>query len=581
MDPRRCIDCGRELPGIGEGASSCEDCLPETGPESRVAEQLARNLRRLRARAGIGRAELERRAGLGPGTLARIEDQQQEPRLAAALRLAHSLRASLDQITERIYWSPGEIEARGRAAAPRRSERLAGFFLVPPPNVAAFPELDVDVRLVATRDEAARMLGENLRDARERRHLTQAGLGAKAGFSKAGVSLIERGARETTITSLFDFARALQVPPELLLAGIDCAPPQRPCQAGAARRHRARSLDRDVARLWRGGGTAREIAAALGTSTGNVSMIVHRLRERGEHLPYRRPALTAAHRRARLRRPIPAEVMPSAGVAGGAAEAGTADVTLAGQVGENLSHLRHRAGLSLRDVAEAAEADRHQVWRFEKGVAVPSLATAIRLAGSLNARCDLITAGIGSDAGARGFRLPAPSPDSHATLLERLGLSILCARRAAGLSQAALACRASLAREGVSGLERGKRSMRIFAVIRLAAALGVCFADLFSGVADWYLLPLPAPEYAPGDGRPRKADRLVAIARMWREGIPERQIAEALDLSVGAVGPYVAELRDAGEDLPYRRPARGALETAARLRRTRTKAASGESERSL
>jgi transcriptional regulator with XRE-family HTH domain len=567
MDSTRCIDCGREFVHLGDGSPRCEDCLPETGPGSRVADQLARNLRRLRVRAGIGRAELERRAGLGPGAVVRIEEHQQEPRLGAALRLAHSLGASLDQITERIFWSSGEIEPRGRAVAPRRSERLAGFFLVPPPNVAAFPELDVDARSVATREEAVRMLGENLRAARERRHLTQAMLAAKAGFSKAGVSLIERGARETTVGSLFDFARALQVPPELLLAGIAWAPPRQSCQGGAARRHRAGSLDRDVARLWRDGGTAREIAEALGTSTGNVSMIVHRLRERGEHLPYRRPVLTVAHRRARLRRPIPAEAMPSAGVVGHAAEPGAGDVTLAGRIGENLLHLRHRAGLSLRDVAEAAEADRHQIWRFEKGVAVPSLATTIRLAGSLNARCELIAAGIGWDAAARGFCLPPSPPDTRGTPPERLGLSILAARRMAGLSQAALGCRASLAREDISEMERGKRSMRIFAVIRLAGALGVSVADLFSGVPDWYVLPLPPPEYAPGDRPPSNADRLAAIARMWRGGAPERQIAEALDLSVGAVGPYVAELRDAGVDLAYRRPPRSGAEFAARRRR--------------
>ncbi len=530
---------------------------------------------------GIGRAELERKAGLGPGAVVRIEEHRQEPRLGAALCLAYSLGASLDRLTERIYWSPGEIEPRGRAVAPRRSERLAGFFLVPPPNVAAFPELDVDARLVATREEAARIFGENLRAARERRHLTQTMLGAKAGFSKAGVSLIERGARETSVGCLFEFARALQVPPELLLAGVGWAPPPQPCHDGAARRHRARLLDRDVARLWREGGTAREIAEALGTSTGNVSMIVHRLREGGEHLPYRRTALTEARRRARLRRQVSTGATPSAGAAGEVAEVDAAPVTLAGRIGENLSHLRRRAGLSLRDVAEAAEIDRLQFRRYENGRAVPSLATVIRLAGSLNARCDLITAGIGWDTAARGLRLPPSSPGTDGTPLEWLGLSILAARRAMGLSQSALACRASLAREDVSELERGKRSMRIFAVIRLAGALGVSFADLFSGVADWYVVPLPPPEYAPGDRPPSKADRLAVIARMWRDGRSERQIAEALDLSVGAIGPYVAELREAGEDLPYRRPARNALEIAARLRRTRTKATSGESERSL
>jgi DNA-binding CsgD family transcriptional regulator len=60
-------------------------------------------------------------------------------------------------------------------------------------------------------------------------------------------------------------------------------------------------------------------------------------------------------------------------------------------------------------------------------------------------------------------------------------------------------------------------------------------------------------------------DRL--LMRMWRDGRLEAEIAEALDLSRKAVGSYVRELRDAGEDLPYRRPPRSSVEGAARRRR--------------
>jgi hypothetical protein len=79
--------------------------------------------------------------------------------------------------------------------------------------------------------------------------------------------------------------------------------------------------------------------------------------------------------------------------------------------------------------------------------------------------------------------------------------------------------------------------------------------------------PLPAPEYAPGDLPPTKAERDTLLMRLWRQGKPEREIADALDLVPAAVGPYVRELRDAGKDLPYRRPPRSAVERAARHRR--------------
>jgi DNA-binding XRE family transcriptional regulator len=77
---------------------------------------------------------------------------------------------------------------------------------------------------VATRQQAAHLFGSNVRTARERRHLTQAPLADAAGLSKAGASLVERGGVREATPSLFTLlalARALQVPPELLLDGIE------------------------------------------------------------------------------------------------------------------------------------------------------------------------------------------------------------------------------------------------------------------------------------------------------------------------------------------------------------------------
>jgi hypothetical protein len=124
-----------------------------------------------------------------------------------------------------------------------------------------------------------------------------------------------------------------------------------------------------------------------------------------------------------------------------------------------------------------------------------------------------------------------------------------------------------MCRGDVVDFERGSRNFRIFTAVRLAGALGVDFADLFSGVANWHVRPLPAPEYDPGDHPPSKADQDARLVRLWREERSERDIAEALDLKTGTVSSYVHELRDAGEDLPYRRPPRQSAESAARSRR--------------
>jgi hypothetical protein len=90
---------------------------------------------------------------------------------------------------------------------------------------------------------------------------------------------------------------------------------------------------------------------------------------------------------------------------------------------------------------------------------------------------------------------------------------------------------------------------------------------------DSFELKMPAEELAQTLRRLR-SDAEGGLMRLWREGRPEAEIAEALDLSRKAVGPYVRELRDVGEDLPYRRPPWSAVEVAARRRRGHPRCAS-------
>lgn len=566
----RSVDCGGEL--IGEPSDDdptrCEDCQSETGPGSPFADRLSINLRQLRLRAGLSRTELGRRAAMDAGRVPSLEDDgAHDLRLTTALRLLDPLGASIDQLAERIFWNPGQI-TRGSPNPPK--ERLTGFFLVLPGNVPTFEPISPRDP-IATRQEAASIVGANIRGTRERRHLTQVALGRMAGLSKAGLSLIERGVRETSIQTLFALARSLEVPPELLFQGIGWRPEHRPCGRSRARR-RGRSLDDAICRLWNDDKTAREIAEALGTSPGTVSATVHRLRERGAHLRYRRPPTRAVHERARSRR-VPCQSMPSddsmrleaeSSEPEGAAQASNEEIAI--RIGENVAAWREVSGLSLRALEEASETHFSHLARIEKARAkVPRLGLILKLAGSLNVRATLITAGITWDSASGSFQVQDVAFDPRAELV-RLGENARRARHRADLSQQALSDRASMSRGDLVDFESGSRNFRNFTVVRLAGALEVSFGELLAGVASWHIRPLAPPEFLSGEA-PTKAERDQLLIRLWREGRGEQEIAEALDMARASIGPYVRDLRDMGVQLAYRRPPRSRAELLARRRR--------------
>jgi transcriptional regulator with XRE-family HTH domain len=422
-------------------------------------------------------------------------------------------------------------------------------------------------------------LGQNVRAARERRHLTQAKLARAAGLSKAGLSLIERGVRETTIDTLLSLARSLEVAPAFLLGGIAWEAHRPSCadaaRQGRAQRHDAHSLDGPIKRLWGEGRTAGEIAEAVGASPGAVSAIVHRLREHGDRLTHRSPPTRAVHEGARQRRGQRIAATPSehdsaaADRKQSADEAGQPEVSereAAARMGANVAFHRQAAGLTLRELGEATEVDRTYLHRIENGRAgVPRISIVVRLAASLNVSCARVVAGIVWDPSVGRFRLEAKRDEDAGR--KRLGQNVRRGRRKVNISQRALGARASMCRGDVVDFEHDSRNFRIFTAVKLAGALGIDLGELFSEVRDWYVRPLPAPEYAPGDQTPAKAKRDALLMRLWRAGKPEREIAEALDLASSAVAPYIRELRDAGEDLPYRRPPRTPTEIAARRRR--------------
>lgn len=305
-EDRRCRVCGGELlaPDLGEVPDECDNCRRETGSGSQLVERLATNLRRLRRlrqAKGLDQAGLGERAGLHASDIWQLEgDRAREPRISKALKLADALGASLDQLVTGIFWTPGQIHRN--AEGPLPTERLSGFFLVLPVNEPAFepgPQSDP----VGNRHEVARIVGASVRDARERRHLTQESLARPSNMGKNGLSLIEQGVNETTVETLLALACSLNLPPARLLDGVCLKPSPTSAPPCGGRAHRPMgAIEDEVMRLWNEGEPAFKIAENLGVPTGTISSTVHRLRERGERVAYRRSPTRASQERARRRR---------------------------------------------------------------------------------------------------------------------------------------------------------------------------------------------------------------------------------------------------------------------------------------
>lgn len=572
LEQLQCVACGGELIHFGSGAEPerCEDCIPQTGQGSPFHEQVVTNLRRLRLDAGLSVDALAERAAIRASDVSQLErGAAGEPGVMKALRVAHVLGVPIDALVERVYWDRGEIAASpGKRRPP--SDRLSGFFHVLPPNVPVFEP--ATPQLIRCREEVADIVGREVRMARERRHRTQVELAEATSLSKSGLSLIERGIRETTLGTLLAIARALEVTPGFLFRGLAWKPQSAPLlECRGARRHSGGDLDGPIKRMWEEGKTARQIGEALGIPTGSVSAIVHRLRERGAGLRHRRRPTTPSQRQARRRRtdcqPVQSDRRVPKPAAADSRRDRASHADVGSRIGSNLQFHRLRAGLTFRQLGEATETDHTFLYRIEKSGHTPQLSLIVKLAGGLNVTCESITSGIVWEPTSRTFGLVRSDLDDREPPAVLLGREALRARRRLGLSQQALADRASMGRSEVGDFERGKRDFKLSSAVRIAGALEVDIAELSSALVDWYVRPLPAPEYASGDRPPSKAERDALLVQLWHEGKSEREIAETLELSVAAVGPYVRELRDAGRRLPYRRPARGVVERSARRRR--------------
>ena len=71
------------------------------------------------------------------------------------------------------------------------------------------------------RADARARFGANIRDERRRRSLSQDALARACRLHRTEISLLERGAREPRLSTIVRLARALDVAPGGLLAGVD------------------------------------------------------------------------------------------------------------------------------------------------------------------------------------------------------------------------------------------------------------------------------------------------------------------------------------------------------------------------
>jgi transcriptional regulator with XRE-family HTH domain len=534
----------------------------EVGPGRPVFVQLGSNLRQLRSGAGMTLESLA--AAVDPADHVErswiwgIEAARQQTGVLRALRLAGALGAPLERLTEGIFWNPGEVATTPRSRK-GPSERLGGYFSVVSASVDAFEE-PREIVVVRDRTEVASVIARNVKEARGRRHLLQRELGLA---DTAGPGLIEAGDREPELSGLLTIARSLEVPPWFLLRGMAWEPPpgQVPEPGRRARRSDFHANDDAVARLWRDDLTATEIAAELGITRPSVEGIVRRLRARGVYLASR-----SAGRRADAG---PAEVEESTGTEGGLEDEAEATEELIALIAGNLRILRQASGLTLQQLAEAAETTHSPIWRAETHGTDLSLTNLLRLAGSLKTPLSTITAGISWDE-RRQILVADPEGRKQPPGAARiLGANVRRLRRGLRLSQEDLAARIGTFRRHLSAIESGASLPKPITLLMLARGLEVEVSDLLEGTCDWYVRPLPPPEYAEGEEPPSKADRQELLLRLWGEGAGTREIAEALGSKTSTVVSQIAEMRAVGIDVPYRNPPQNPAQLGVRLRRRR------------
>jgi transcriptional regulator with XRE-family HTH domain len=149
--------------------------------------QFGENIRAARKQAGLSQIDLSARSSLDRAAVSFIERAERAPDLTTIIRIAGAVSVKPSGLLN-------DIGVGGRALrGPRRA---------------------------AASVTAAERFGLNLRWARLRAGLSQEALANEAAVDRAAVSVFERGRRNPNLRTILRLARALEVPPGVLLRGL-------------------------------------------------------------------------------------------------------------------------------------------------------------------------------------------------------------------------------------------------------------------------------------------------------------------------------------------------------------------------
>jgi transcriptional regulator with XRE-family HTH domain len=151
-----------------------------------------RNLCAAHERIGLDQTDFAKVAKCDRSRISRVECGKQAPKFDTLLALARAVQLKPAELLHGI----------GSAKSP--------------PDV---PDGDR-----ATPRAAAAQFGANLKWARERAELSHEKLGSIAAADRSLISAWEKGRREPNLRTILKLARALEIPPALLLHGVESGP---------------------------------------------------------------------------------------------------------------------------------------------------------------------------------------------------------------------------------------------------------------------------------------------------------------------------------------------------------------------
>lgn len=147
------------------------------------------NMRAARLRAGLSQVALSQATQLDRAAISFLERAERSPDLSTLVRVADALAVAPAVLLEGI----GSTGARAFGSSVEPS----------------------------TRSGSASRLGANLRAARKHAGLSQEALAYEAEVDRAAISVYERGGRGPNLRTVLKLARALQLRPAALFAGME------------------------------------------------------------------------------------------------------------------------------------------------------------------------------------------------------------------------------------------------------------------------------------------------------------------------------------------------------------------------